>query len=559
MRRLPLVLLLLLLLQLSAQAGPLVRYSFDDNQLDTGPDTFRIFKYSKGTVNLSSQFPFSGYYSVEIRDSDNDGGFSELQGFFPMQGSGVLHVHFAFMTPEVDEPFNIALAGPKWFNLKKDGIGFWLKNKDGYFYHRSGNAWQRLNKITAFEWYLVDLSYHVDQGSYDLQIREAHAEEPAVDIVNAENAVGAPHSKVYVFSFIGDLPDKGNAVIYVDDIDIRSDLSIQRGELIAPGRRKLFIDYWRDLEKTARRDPQCIPSTTLSDFGIDAYGVSRLRDQGLLPELQQLLHAPLNTITEQRIDALAFTPELVAVALWRLGCGALSEREAEQAVDYFRQAEKAAPNGKIYDISHTLALAMLGRFEDVDARLAAAYGLWYGDNRFAAAEAMIGLARDDFWASENVLREPADVFPEHLDAEPLIDLWTDNPSKKHITALQENYPDEWQRYLRHRLITEQYYFVLLWQEAYSEALDFAQRTGARLAENGQTAGVWHEFQGNAAFLMGDYGLAQQHYENALSNNENDRRKLSSVYLKLSDLYFLLGDVENERRYRERVYGSLAEN
>ena len=555
----PLLLVLsLLLLQVSTHAGPLVRYSFDDNQLDTGPDTFRIFEYSKGTVYLSSQFPFSGYSSVEIRDAGNDGGFPELQGFFPMQDSGTLHVHFAFMTPEPHEPFNIALAGPKWFKLKKDGIGFWLKNKDGYFHHMSANAWQRLNKITAFEWYLVDLSYHVDQGNYDLQIREAHADQPLVDIISAQNAIGSPDSRVYVFSFIGDLPDKANAVIYVDDIDIRSDLSIRRGELIAPGRRKLFIDYWRDLQKAARSDPQCLPSSTFSDFGIDADDLSRLRDDGKLTDLQQLLHAPLNTLTAQRIDTLAFNPKLAAVALWRLGCDALSERQAEQALAYFRQAEQAAPNGKIYDLSYTLALAALGRFEDVDARLAAAYGLWYGDTRFAAAEAMIGLARDDLWSSENVLREPANVFPEHLDAEPLIDLWTGSPSTQLLQSLQENYPDDWQRHLKHRLITEQYYFVLLWREAYSEALEFAQRTGARLVENGQSAGVWHEFQGNAAFLMGDYGLAKQHYENALSKNKNDRRKLSSVYLKLSDLYFLMGDPQNERHYRERVYGSLEE-
>ena len=100
--------------------------------------------------------------------------------------------------------------------------------------------------------------------------------------------------------------------------------------------------------------------------------------------------------------------------------------------------------------------------------------------------------------------------------------------------------------------------MLLWQEAYNDAHDFAQRTAARLVANGQAAGVWYEFQGNAAFLMGDFSLAQQYYEAALSQNENDRSGLRSVYLKLSDLYFLMGDPDNERRYRERVYGSLGE-
>ena len=308
-----LLVLSLLLLQVSAHAGPLLRYSFDDNQLDTGPDTFRIFKYSKGTVNLSSRFPFSGYYSVEIRDAGNDGGFSELQGFFPMQDSGTLHVHFAFMTPEPGEPFNIALAGPKWFNLKKDGIGFWLKNKDGYFHHMSGSAWKRLNRITAFEWYLVDLSYHVGQGRYDLQIREAHADGPLVDIAGAKNAVDASDSKVYVFSFIGDLPDKANAVIYVDDIDISSSLGIRRGELIAPGRRKLFIDYWRDLRKTARSDPQCVPSRTFADFGIGAHELSALRDQGLLQDLQNELHVSYLFITHDLATVKAISDEIVVM------------------------------------------------------------------------------------------------------------------------------------------------------------------------------------------------------------------------------------------------------
>ncbi len=546
----------LLLLQISAHAGSLVRYSFDDDQLDTGPDTFRIFKYSSGTVNLSSQFPYSGYNSVEIRDAGNDGGFPELQGFFPMQNSGTLNVHFAFMTPEPDEPFNIALAGPKWFSLKKDGIGFWLGNKHGYFQHMSGKTWKRLNKITAFEWYLVDLTYHVSEGRYDLQIRAAHTDEPLIDIAGMNNATGTSDSKVYVFSFIGDLPDKNNAVIYVDDIDISSNLDIHRSKLIAPGRRKLFIDYWQDLQKTTRKHPQCVPSTTLSDFGIDTYSVSVLRAQSQLPELQKLLHDPLKSITAKRVDALSMSPELAAVALWRLGCGALNEHKPEQALNYFQRAEYAVPNGKIYDLSYTLALAALGRFEDVDTRLAAVYGLWYGDTRLAAAEAMIGLARGDLWSSENVLSEPAEAFPDNFDAEPLIDLWTDDPSAQLLESLQEDYPDDWQRYLKQRLIAEQYYFVLLWREAYTEAFEFAQRVAARLEENGQTAGVWFEFQGNAAFLMGDYGLAQQYYEIALS--ENGRTGLRSVYLKLSDLYFLMGDPDKERHYRERVYGSLGE-
>ena len=230
--RQPLAVAIGLLLALAwgfARAGVLVSYSFDDERLDTGPDTFRIFEHSRGRVRLSPEFRYSGYYAVEIRDAADDGGFPELQGYFPMQASGTLHVHFAFMTPEPLQPFNIALAGPEWFSMKPDGIGFWLKNRDGYFYHVSDSMPKRLAPIRPFTWYLVDLAYRVDAGTYDLVIREEYAEQPLVDVRGAANANRSRHSKVYVFSFIGDLPDEADAVIYVDDIEIRSDTRIGPG------------------------------------------------------------------------------------------------------------------------------------------------------------------------------------------------------------------------------------------------------------------------------------------------------------------------------------------
>ncbi|MCK5481790.1 MAG: hypothetical protein KAJ06_11605, partial [Gammaproteobacteria bacterium] len=179
--------LLVVLACCSARAGSLVSYSFDDDRLDTGPDTFRIFEHSRGKVRLSPEFRYSGYYAVEIRDAADDGGFPELQGYFPMQESGTLNVHFAFMTPEPLQPFNIALAGPEWFSMRPDGIGFWLKNKDGYFYHVSDSMPKRLAPIEPFTWYLVDLIYRVDAGTYDLVIREEYADQPLVDIKEAAN------------------------------------------------------------------------------------------------------------------------------------------------------------------------------------------------------------------------------------------------------------------------------------------------------------------------------------------------------------------------------------
>ena len=550
--------LLAVLAWCTVPAGSLVRYSFDDDRMDTGPDTFRIFEHARGRVRLSPEFRHSGYYAVEIRDAANDGGFPELQGYFPMEESGTLHVHFALMTPEPMQPFNIALAGPKWFSMQPDGIGFWLKNKNGYFYHISDSIPRRLVQIQPFTWYLVDLTYRVDAGTYDLVIHEEYAEQPLVDIREAANTTRSWNSKVYVFSFIGDLPDEADAVIYVDDIDIRSDSPGSASGLIAPGRRKLFIDYWRELQKTARRTPQCVPTTGFSDFGIGIEALEQADAAGLLKHLEQVLQAPGAALTPGMIDDMSDDPKLRAVARWRRGCYLLENHEAEQALVEFEAAEAAVPEGKIYNLSSALALAAMGDFSRADVRIATAYGLWYGDERLAAAQAMIGLARGDDGSSEAALQEAIGQLPEHLSGGAGAGPWVDSPDSDLLSHLRRNYPDDWDRYLRVRLLLEQYYFLLLWRDDYTAALEFAQRVATHLERKTGSAGVWYEFQGNAAFLLGDYQLALDDYELALTANKANPSRVCSVYLKLSDLAFTMGDADNERHYREQVYGSLAE-
>src|SRR3989442_849694 len=97
-----------------------VNYSFDDNDAATGPDTFRVFNYAKGNVNLTTTYCHSGYRSVEIRDVAGDKEFPELQGYFPVRRKGEIFAHFAFMTTAPGEPLNMALAGPQWFKVRKD-------------------------------------------------------------------------------------------------------------------------------------------------------------------------------------------------------------------------------------------------------------------------------------------------------------------------------------------------------------------------------------------------------------------------------------------------------
>ncbi|HJZ11496.1 MAG TPA: hypothetical protein VJ521_05070, partial [Acidobacteriota bacterium] len=110
----------------------LVSYSFEDNQIDSGPDTFSVIQHAKGTVRLNSVYRLSGYRSVEIRDVAGDADFPELQAFFALRETGSLFTHFAIMTPDPLEELNLALAGPQWFTKEEGGIVFWLKTREGF-------------------------------------------------------------------------------------------------------------------------------------------------------------------------------------------------------------------------------------------------------------------------------------------------------------------------------------------------------------------------------------------------------------------------------------------
>jgi hypothetical protein len=119
-----------LLLAAAPTEHVLVRYSFDDD-VETGPDTFAVFERAKGSVKLVSTYRYSGYRSVELRDVVGDHDFPELQGYFAPRRAGKLFAHFALLTTDAADLLNVALAGPKWFTLGKDGIAFWLKSEDG--------------------------------------------------------------------------------------------------------------------------------------------------------------------------------------------------------------------------------------------------------------------------------------------------------------------------------------------------------------------------------------------------------------------------------------------
>ena len=63
---------------------------------------------------------------------------------------------------------------------------------------------------------------------------------------------------------------------------------------------------------------------------------------------------------------------------------------------------------------------------------------------------------------------------------------------------------------------------------------------------------WREREGDAVVFGGDYARAREIYAGVAERPGAP----TSALLKLSDVHFALGDHDAERRYRERVYGTL---
>lgn len=78
----------------------LVRYDFDDDlTIESGPDTFRVYRATKGTVEITSTYRRSGERSLMLRDVPGDGHFPELQGYLPLRRTGRLFMRLSFLWP----------------------------------------------------------------------------------------------------------------------------------------------------------------------------------------------------------------------------------------------------------------------------------------------------------------------------------------------------------------------------------------------------------------------------------------------------------------------------
>ena len=522
----------------------IVAYDFDHALAEVGPDTYQIFKHTYGKVGLSQAYKFSGWRSLKIQDVAGDGGFPELQGYFKTITSGKLYFHFAFMLVDVNERFNIALAGKSHFRLKNHGIGFWLDNEAGYLRHYVATKPVELFLLNPFVWYQLDLVYDIDQGQYALTIDNEYGQR-LVDLEASANAVDMPGSTVNMFSFIGDLEDQQNASYYVDDVILSSQQSFSQPDFVAPGRRKLFVDIWNDYHKDLYGKIQCLPAVQSIDVGVDFDVFTDLMANQHYDILKQLLANQYVALGDWQSD-----PYLRAIYLWRSGCSNMARQNWQQAIANFTEASDLIGSARIYRLSLALAYAGAGDYAQSDALLASIQSEWINEPRLSVAYAMVGLSRDDLDSAEQWLTQSALGAWEDGGLEVFEELYSNFINANLIAKLQLFDPDNWPELLEQAVITEQYYFALLWQKKYHDAYYYARNMTTRLQELGFTSAKWQERTADAAFYNRDYDEAITWYEAALGGD----KACYCNYLKLADVYHIKGDSNKEREYREEIYG-----
>ena len=531
--------------------GLLVSYSFDEQRLDSGPDTFRVFESSKGSVNLCSLYRISGYNAIEIRDVAADHDFPELQGYFPLRRSGKLWAHFALLITDPTQELNVALAGPRWFQLGRDGIAFWLSMRDGHLVHVSDSIPKRLFQPAPFVWYHVDLELDIDGGIYDLRIEEEGAGEAMITLLDQPNAASQPGSAIDKFSFIGDRgQDTSNVVYYVDDVALAAGEPVHSKPLVAPGRRRLFVDALDDLRDAGTA--ACLPAVGLEDHGVTPELIDRLREAGATETLAQLTSPEaLSPVTSgddgSEAGTVSLAPQLRARRAWVLGCHALEQGDAEGAIASLGEAVELIETSRAYEAAYTLALALEQRWAEVDEWLAWLESEWADDPRLLALLARTAMARGEPGSVESRLTHQALEVLREAPSRAL----EGATSAARRPSLHRPGTEAQSTSLRHEILPLQYFAFELWQGRFERARDYALAVARHLETAGRRPGEWLERAGDAAFHDQGHLEALELYSRSLEHGSR-----TSVLLKLSDVHFRLGDLDEERRLREAVYGRL---
>ena len=273
------------------------------------------------------------------------------------------------------------------------------------------------------------------------------------------------------------------------------------------------MDAYTEYRRTQEAQPRCLPAASLEDLGLVPHDSAA---PGALEAIRDILSGTTrgNEGTTPNGERAA-VPGVRAAAQWRRGCLALEEGEAQTALEHFDRAVRLAPRGRIYALSSTLALIALVRHEAAEDRLAAIAAEWGDDDpRFAIVAARLAFARGDVSGAQETLQAAAQ---------------------------------------RDGRAAERYYSALLWNGRWREAGELAAAWAHRTSIARERA-AWLERAGDAAFHLGEALLSRDLYEEAGRAAPGE----ASIFLKLADVAFLLHDLDSERRYRERYFGTLDE-
>ena len=520
----------------------LMQYGFDST-LPSVEDGFYIFENSRGFVEPTSAVRFSGYRALELQEAAVDGTFVELQGVVPPITSGEVLFHFAFLVRNPEEELNIAVAGPAHFYMRRDGIAFWLKTIDGMLFHHSDSLPRRLFKLRANIWYVVDVVFHVEAGTYDLRILTPQAPTPPVLLEDQPNAINAPGSKLAKISFIGDLEDRSTVHYFIDDVELRAlstplhltiptsatggtpahfrTLSappasapttgperdfIYQGAPSSP--RRTYFDEYLELKKLELSLPQCLPVTSLRDFGV--LPALLKSDAVLQQEVRQAMKLPSAQFTSPPI----FTTRVAAgVFLWRRGCQELIDGKIQEAREDLRQGLALLPDAPILQASNAMLANMTKNRPEVEKQLLALSSAWMEDARLPVLLGMLSAYHENFADMREALTGVATRMGEDNAAHLIGTLLVGKHAG--FATLKVMFGENWKQELDDLYIGQSYYFALLFSGRPREAAIFAEKLTVRYATTPPAQRFWQERQGDALVLSGEVTAARSLYETIL--------------------------------------------
>jgi hypothetical protein len=529
----------------------LVNYNFDYDVLDSGPDTYQVFRHQNAKAEISTDYASGGYASAHLTDAGQDGDFVELQGYFPEQISGSVRFRFKFLVANEKNLFNVAVVGKERYQLTPLGINFWLIYQDGWLSQRSDSIPKKLFQPNLYEWYAVDALLDMSTGTYALRVMRESG-ETAVQLERQPFAAGVgKRSSLKEYSFVGDLADTQPADFYIDDLSITTSNDTKLPENVAPGRRKYFYEIWDDYHRQLQGKLQCLPASNLEDFGIHGREYAALETSGQLEILHQLVRGEK---VVAKSDAWQSSAELSAIVDWMKACGALEKQKTAQAREYITQALEKKPDAYIYQLTSLIIDA--AQTTDVSLLYNRAYSLPQRGNdvRNQIALAMIAFhGQQHANAGHEQIVNAALIGLDRLSAQDLQQLQVlgiHPVNNDYVGNLRHYMPESWEQYVKWMVVLEQRYYSYLWQGHYQEAAALAAKVSKKLAAHSVAPGIWLERQADCAYLNHDLETALDLY------NRQAPASLGSQ-LKMADMYHMQGDLVSEKSLRESIYRNFS--